>query len=116
MICHANILKATLKERRKLIVSRIKAARESRGLTQREVAEMIGTHRPTLSLLERGGQALTVEMLLKLANVLDYSPGYLLAVDCDTVDHLIPRETGNLKVLGSVPWPAGKPTDLGTTH
>lgn len=107
-----DILTATVKERMNLIRKRLRAARSTHALSQRQAADAVGIHRPTLSLIERGGQTLTVEQLLRLASVYNYSPGYLLAVDCDTVDMMTPRELGNLKVMGSVPWPDGKP-DLG---
>lgn len=54
-----------------LLESMIKA-REKLGLTQAELAKMIGTKQPALSRLERGGFAkATVETLKKIADALD---------------------------------------------
>ncbi len=54
-----------------LIESIIKA-RETAGLTQAELAKMIGTKQPALSRLERGGfKTATVETLTKIARALN---------------------------------------------
>lgn len=51
------------------IAGRLSMARELAGLTQLAAADRLGIHRPTLSMIERGRQKLTVELLLKMAVV-----------------------------------------------
>lgn len=54
-----------------LIESMLKA-REKAGMTQKELAQKIGTKQPALSRLERGGfEKATLETLKKIADALD---------------------------------------------
>jgi transcriptional regulator with XRE-family HTH domain len=52
---------------------KMQALRESRGLTQDELAEMVGTTGPQINRLEKGQRKLTVEWLLRLCAAFNVS-------------------------------------------
>jgi transcriptional regulator with XRE-family HTH domain len=67
-----------------LRADRIRELREQHGLSQRELAERIGRHQVDVSRIESGRlQAITIETLGKLADVLGVSTDYLLGRDVD---------------------------------
>lgn len=53
---------------RQKIISQLTAARLERGLTQSQLAEMIGTKRSNICRIESGGQNITLDMLLKISD------------------------------------------------
>ena len=55
----------------KAIGTRIKTAREARGLTQEQLAEIIGVTPTHMSVIERGVKAPRLETFIKIANALD---------------------------------------------
>ncbi|HPZ76297.1 MAG TPA: helix-turn-helix domain-containing protein [Thermosynergistes sp.] len=57
---------------------RIKLARISAGLKQKELAEMIGMHPMSLSSIESGRRGTTVGQLLAIARALNVPIGYIL--------------------------------------
>jgi transcriptional regulator with XRE-family HTH domain len=59
---------------------RLRQLRESRGLTQDQLAALVGTERENVSRYETGGSTPKIETLGKLANAL-----------CTTVDYLLGR-------------------------
>lgn len=69
----------TLDEQLTLLGRRVNAARTSRRMTQRELADASGLERTYISLIENGRQNLTIEAALKIANALDVSASDLLA-------------------------------------
>ena len=70
----------------KAVGARIKAARESKGLTQENLAEIIGKSTTHISVIERGFKAPKLETFISIANALDVSADSLLldVVDCAT--------------------------------
>lgn len=62
----------------KLSANHLRAWRESRGLTQAQLAEKIDTTDNVISMLESGDRQLTPKWLSKLAPVLDTRAGFLL--------------------------------------
>ena len=56
----------------------LKIARVKKGLTQRQLAELVGTSSATINRIETGKQVLKVDMLNKLANVLEIPVNELL--------------------------------------
>ena len=56
----------------------LKIARVTKGLTQKELAELVGVSSSTINRIETGRQVIKVDMLNKLANVLDISVNELL--------------------------------------
>ena len=55
--------------------------RQARGLSQRELAELVGTTQSAIARLERGGRPPRIDTLLRIAD----------ALDCDLVVDLKPR-------------------------
>lgn len=53
---------------RQKIISQLTAARLERGLTQSQLAEMIGTKRSNICRIESGGQNISLDMLLKISH------------------------------------------------
>jgi len=49
----------------------LRRARKARGLTQRQLAERLGTDAPYLSRLEHGEKNLTIAQLARIADALD---------------------------------------------
>ncbi len=59
-----------IKELRKQIIAQIVAARTEKGMTQAQLADILGTHRSNISRLERGDHNPSLDMLLKISSVL----------------------------------------------
>lgn len=57
---------------------RIKAAREKKGLTQEQLAELVDLSPMHMSVLERGAKPPKLETLIKIANALDVTADILL--------------------------------------
>jgi transcriptional regulator with XRE-family HTH domain len=71
-------------EKRMVIAARLKAAREQAGLTQGQVARILGLHRPSVSELEAGRRSVSAEELAILAETYGVSVDWLLnAQDVD---------------------------------
>jgi transcriptional regulator with XRE-family HTH domain len=71
-------------ERKMAIAARLKAAREQAGLTQGQVARILGLHRPSVSELEAGRRSVSAEELATLAETYGVSVDWLLnAKDVD---------------------------------
>ena len=75
----------------------LRAWRELRGLTQAQLAAIVGTQGSVISLLESGDRALSNKWLLRLASALGTRPAFLLDYDPAYVDVAL------LEVLGSQP-------------
>ena len=58
----------------------LKRIREKRGLTQKELAERVGATQQAVSQWESGANAFSVDMLIKLAGVLDCSADEILGI------------------------------------
>jgi transcriptional regulator with XRE-family HTH domain len=56
----------------------LRAYRKSRGLTQEELAEVLGIHRTYMGGIERGERNLTLKSLERIAERIDYAPLHLL--------------------------------------
>lgn len=61
-----------------LIGTNVKRARETAGLTQDTLSEMIGLESKTLSAIERGTVGISVASLRKICDVLKISPSVIL--------------------------------------
>ena len=61
----------------------LKAAREKRGLSQKEVAESIGVAKSTYSLYESGNREPNVQTIKKISDLLSVSADDLLGIDED---------------------------------
>ncbi|MFZ1517539.1 MAG: helix-turn-helix transcriptional regulator [Ignavibacteriaceae bacterium] len=56
-----------IKDYRKKIGSQVKESRETKGYTQDDLAEMLNVNRSTISKIERGKFAFTIDFLAKLS-------------------------------------------------
>jgi transcriptional regulator with XRE-family HTH domain len=75
----------------KLIGEKIKAARESAKMSQKELAEKIGFETATaLSLIETGDRKISIEVLQKIAEILHFDLNYFLGKE--------EKKTVNIKV------------------
>lgn len=65
------------------IAGKVAERRTGMGLSQRELAELVGTTQSAIARLERGGRPPRIDTLLRIAD----------ALDCDLVVELAPRST-----------------------
>jgi predicted transcriptional regulator len=63
------------------IAGKVTERRAAMGLSQRELAELVGTTQSAIARLERGGRPPRIDTLLKIAD----------ALECDLVVELVPR-------------------------
>ena len=59
------------------LAARLRAAREQAGLSQGQVAKMLGLHRPSVSEIEAGRRKVSADELTKLANIYAVSISWL---------------------------------------
>lgn len=86
--------------RRDAVAARLRAARENAGLSQGQVAKMLGVHRPTISEIEAGRRKVAAEELAQLADIYDVSTAWLTNSKSDIPDpavELAARELAKLK-------------------
>ena len=88
------------------IAERLRAAREHAGLSQGQVAKMLGLHRPTVSEIEAGRRRVTAEELTECARIYDVSVVWLTGGD-ETEDGLGDRVTLAARELAKL-----RPEDL----
>jgi transcriptional regulator with XRE-family HTH domain len=77
--------------RRSQIAERLKEARKLAGLSQGQVAKMLGLHRPSLSEIEAGNRRVSADELARLAEIYDVSVVWLLGDAPETIDAQDPR-------------------------
>lgn len=76
-----------------MIGQRIRAYRESKGLTQEDLADMVGTSQKTISSWENG-QVPNGDMIIRLARALNTSADFILDLTDDPTPSHVP--SGNL--------------------
>lgn len=90
-------------DKKAIIASRIREARKMAGLSQTQVAKMLGLHRPSISEIEAGNRSVSAEEIARLAEIFDVSASWLLGEGVDKVDvydnklQLAARELQKLK-------------------
>jgi transcriptional regulator with XRE-family HTH domain len=67
--------------RKAAIAARLRAAREMAGLSQGQVAKMLGLHRPSISEAEAGRRKVSAEELTTFANIYKVSLSWLACAD-----------------------------------
>ncbi|MBQ8241031.1 MAG: helix-turn-helix transcriptional regulator [Bacteroides sp.] len=77
----------------KAIGSRIKAAREKKGLTQEALSEILNLSPMHMSVIERGFKPTKLDTFVRIANALDVSADELLQ---DVVEHSTESISGEL--------------------
>lgn len=89
--------------RRAVIATRIREARKLAGLSQGQVAQILGLHRPAVSEIEAGNRRVTAQEISQLTALFDVSASWLLGEGAETVDvndtrvQLAARELSKLK-------------------
>ncbi|MCP2728320.1 helix-turn-helix domain-containing protein [Limnofasciculus baicalensis] len=90
-------------EKKAIIASRIREARKMAGLSQAQVAQILGLHRPSISEIEAGNRSVSAEEIAQLAEIFDVSASWLIGEGADKVDvhdnklQLAARELQKLK-------------------
>ena len=82
------------------IAKRLRAAREQAGLSQGQIAKMLGFQRPTISEIEAGRRRVSGEELSQLAKIYDVSVSWLMKEVSEVPDpkvELAARELAKLK-------------------
>ena len=62
---------------RRLIALRLREARQLAGLSQGQVAKLMGLHRPSVTEIEAGNRRVSAEELSRFAQIYDVSLAYL---------------------------------------
>ncbi len=65
------------------IAEKVSEQRNARGMSQRELAELVGTTQSAIARLERGGRPPRIDTLLKIAE----------ALECELIVELQPRSS-----------------------
>ena len=73
MIKKARPTEQYIQEHREVIGKKIRAFREKKGFSQDELAEIMEVHRSTISKVETGKFAITIDYLVKFAWYLDFN-------------------------------------------
>ncbi len=74
------------------IGQRIKRSRKAKGYTQEKLAEKLGVSIVYVSQIENGKTKLNLEMLLRIAHLLDADPGFFLTGIFYEADNVFPTE------------------------
>lgn len=74
-------------KKRQDIVAQLTQARLEKGMTQAELAELIGTQRSNICRIESGAQNLSLDLLLKISNALDKDVSVLLTEREQDMEH-----------------------------
>ncbi|GET43876.1 helix-turn-helix domain-containing protein [Microseira wollei] len=90
-------------KKKAIIASRIREARKMAGLSQAQVAKILGIHRPSVSEIEAGNRRVSAQEIAKLAEIFDVSASWLMGEGAEKVDvrdnklQLAARELQKLK-------------------
>jgi transcriptional regulator with XRE-family HTH domain len=77
--------------KRALIAERLREARKLAGLSQGQVAKILGLHRPSVSEMEASNRRVSADELARLAEIYDVGVAWLLGEVPDTLDAQDPR-------------------------
>jgi transcriptional regulator with XRE-family HTH domain len=86
-------------DERFMIAQRLRMARDLAGLSQSQVAQMMGLQRPSVSEIEAGRRKVSAEELARLAEIYDADIGWLTGVESSGDDarvELAARELSKL--------------------
>ena len=77
--------------RRVLVAERLKEARKMAGISQGQVAKMLGLHRPSVSEIEAGNRKVSADEMALFSEIYDVSVAWLLGDAPDKLDGADPR-------------------------
>ena len=92
-----------VQKKKEAIASRLALARKQAGLSQAQVAKLLGLHRPSITEAEAGRRNVTATEIATLAEVYGVSINWLACSDTDSTDEtrdriqLAARELAKLK-------------------
>lgn len=89
-----------MSDHKSAIASRLRIARERAGLSQGQVAKLLGLHRPSVSEIEAGRRSVTAEELAQLARAYSVSTAWLTSAPGDPASdklELAARELAKLR-------------------
>ena len=75
-----------MSEQKQIIANRIREARKLAGLSQGQVAKLLGMHRPTISEIESGNRNVSAEELSRFAEVYDVGIEWLSGHGAESLD------------------------------
>ncbi|MEQ8465657.1 helix-turn-helix domain-containing protein [Coleofasciculus sp. E1-EBD-02] len=90
-------------QKKSIIAARLREARKMAGLSQAQVAKMLGLHRPSITEAEAGNRKVSADEITKMAEIYDVSVSWLLGEGADKLDihddkiQLAARELRKLK-------------------
>ena len=76
--------------------TQLRTARKRAGLTQKQAAERLDMHRPTISEIEAGRRRVSAKELQRFAEAYDVSTSWLLGEEADERVQLAARALGKL--------------------
>lgn len=76
---------------RQRVAARIREARQMAGLSQAQVAKLLGLHRPSVSEIEAGNRRVSAEELTRLAELFEVSVSWLLGENAETIEASDPK-------------------------
>src|SRR5258708_397633 len=76
--------------KRAIIASRIREARKAAGLSQGQVARLLGLQRPSVSEMEAGNRRVSADEITRLAELFDVRSSWLLG---EGAEHVDPHDT-----------------------
>ncbi len=76
------------------LAARIKSSRKMRGLTQQQLADKLDIDQGFISRLERGEKGVTIDLLNRLAKLLEVPLSYLLGETNSTQQEKLPVPSG----------------------
>src|SRR5437016_4117656 len=85
---------------RAAIANRLRVAREQSGLSQGQVAKLLGLHRPAISEVEAGRRRVAAEEVSRFAEIYNVSVSWLMKEESEVPDpavELAARELAKLK-------------------
>ena len=88
-----------MRHKRKALHDRLRAAREQAGLSQGQVARLLGVHRPTITEIEAGRRRVKIEELSGFSELYDVSSSWLINAESEVEDpkvELAARELARL--------------------
>jgi transcriptional regulator with XRE-family HTH domain len=91
---------ADMDSTRAALATRLRAAREQAGLSQGQVAKMLGLHRPSISELEAGRRRVSAEEVSRFAEIYNVSVSWVMSEEPEVPDpavELAARELAKLK-------------------
>jgi transcriptional regulator with XRE-family HTH domain len=83
---------------------RVAEIRKQKGLSQTDLAEMVGVEQPTISRFEQGGDGITLRLIKQIADALEVSVADLFADDRTPAEQALIRAFRTLSPDRQMGW------------